>query len=189
MKWTAVAVVACGLTATVLVHRVQAAAPVMSQLGGDLPRHGRILEKLASLGITDEQRDQIKAILREARPKAQPLMKQFVTERRTMRTLLHNGASEAEIRAQATKVASVATDLAVLRSQFAPKVKAVLTPEQQKKAQDMISEFDQKVDAAIERAGSQFENNQRAFFHCGKRQETGDLAKTRARSRSQPPSR
>lgn len=159
MKWTAVAVVACGLAGTMLVHKANAAAPVLAQLGGDSPRHGRILEKLASLGITDEQRDQIKAILRDARPKAEPLVKQFVAERRAMRTLIHNGASEAEIRAQATKVASVATDLAVLRAQVAPKVKAVLTPEQQKKMQDMIGEFDQKVDAAIERAGSQIENN------------------------------
>src|ERR1051326_612777 len=103
MKWTAVAVVACGLAATVLVHKVNAAAPMLAQLGSDFPRHGRILEKLASLGITDAQRDQIRAILRDAKPKAEPLVKEFVTERRAMRTLIHNGASEAEIRPQAAK--------------------------------------------------------------------------------------
>src|SRR5437899_2761915 len=85
MKWTTVAVVACGLTATVLVHKVHAAAPILAQLGGQFPAHGRILEKLASLGISDDQRTKIHAILADAKPKAEPLVKQLVSERRVMR--------------------------------------------------------------------------------------------------------
>ncbi|HEY6229513.1 MAG TPA: hypothetical protein VI282_20500, partial [Verrucomicrobiae bacterium] len=69
------------------------------------------------------------------------------------RLLILNGASEAEIRAQAAKVASVATDLAVLRAQVVPKLRGLLTPEQQKKVQDMIAAFDQQVDGAIQNAG------------------------------------
>jgi Spy/CpxP family protein refolding chaperone len=143
MKWTVVAAVACGLTATVLVQKARA----------EFPRHGRLLEKLASLGISDEQRDQIHAILREAKPKAEPLVKQFVTERRALRKLVLNGASEAEIRAQVAKVAKAGGDLAVLKSQTAPKIREVLTPEQREKVNEMISEFDDRVDSFIEHLG------------------------------------
>jgi Spy/CpxP family protein refolding chaperone len=143
MKWTVVAAVACGLTATVLVQKARA----------EFPRHGRLLEKLASLGISDEQRDKIHAILREAKPKAEPLVKQFVTERRALRTLVLNGAGEDEIRAQVAKVAKTAGDLAVLKSQTAPKIREVLTPEQREKVQEMISEFDERVDGFIEHLG------------------------------------
>jgi Spy/CpxP family protein refolding chaperone len=112
-----------------------------------------LLEKLASLGISDEQRDKIHAILREAKPKAEPLVKQFVTERRALRTLVLNGAGEDEIRAQVAKVAKTAGDLAVLKSQTAPKIREVLTPEQREKVQEMISEFDERVDGFIEHLG------------------------------------
>lgn len=148
MKWMAVAVVACGLTATVLVQQARA----------EFPRHGRLLERLASLGITDEQRDQIHAILREAKPKAEPLVKQMVAERRALRGLILNGAPEKDIRAQVTKLAQVGGDLAVLKSQTAPKIREVLTPEQREKVQGMISEFDGRVDSFLEHAGQRIES-------------------------------
>jgi len=147
MKWTAVAVLACGLTATVLAQKARA----------EYPRHGRLLEKLASLGISDEQRDEIRAILSEARPKAQPLVKQFVAERRAMRELVLNGASEKEIRVQVQKLARIGGDLAVLKAQTAPKIREVLTPEQREQLQEMIAEFDQRVDSFLERAGEPIE--------------------------------
>ena len=157
MKWTAVCAVACGLTATTLVVKAHAAAPPGGLLGGEFPAHGRFLERLASLGITEDQRDKIRAILREAQPKAQPLVKQFVMEKRAMRSLVLKGASETEIRAQAAKVAAVGTDLAVLKAQVAPQIRAVLTPEQQKKVEAMIEEFDGRVDTIVDRVGQHLE--------------------------------
>ncbi len=152
MKWAAVVVAACGLAAPVLVHKAQAdpAAAAPTQSGA---MRGRILEKLAGLGLTEDQRSQIRAILQDAKPKAQPLVKQFVTERRALRALIQNGANETEVRAQAAKVASVGADLAVLRAQVVPKIRAVLTPEQRQKAAEMRAEFDHRVDAAVQDAG------------------------------------
>ncbi len=149
MKWAAVAAVVCGLTGGLLIHRAQAAAALQPQGSGGFPHRGRLLEKLASLGITDQQRDQIRSILQEARPKAEPLMKQLVAERRALRSLILNGASEVDVRAQAAKVAKAGADLAVLRAQVAPKIREVLTPEQRQKLQEMLKEMDSRVDTAI----------------------------------------
>lgn len=117
-------------------------------------RQGRLVATLADLGITEEQRAQIKAILADVKPQAEPLIKQLVTERRALRGLIQKGASETEIRARASRVAAVATDLAVLRARTAPQIRAVLTPEQRSKLQERWAEWDRRVDAFLERLGN-----------------------------------
>ena len=51
------------------------------------PAKGRFKKQLAQLGVTDDQKAQVKAILRKYQPTAGPLIQQVVTERRALRDL------------------------------------------------------------------------------------------------------
>lgn len=147
MKWTAAGVAAVVLTAGFCAHRADAQGLFRG-------RHGKAFERISSLGITPEQWEKIHAIVEEAKPKAEPLVKQFVTERRAMRELVLNGGSESDIRAQAEKLARTGGDLAVLKSQVVPQIRAVLTTEQQDRIKDMVGEFDARVDLFLDHLGS-----------------------------------
>lgn len=147
MKWTAMGGAVVVLSAGMFAH------PARAQ-GLFRERHGRMFERISDLGITAEQWEKIHAIVDEAKPKAEPLVKQFVTERRALRELVLNGGSERDIRAQAEKLARTGGDLAVLKSQVVPPIRAVLTPEQQDKIKDMVGEFDARVDLFLDHLGS-----------------------------------
>ena len=100
---------------------------------GDRPLRGRWAEKLALLGVTEQQRDHIRGIVREHRPGLEPLVKQYVAERRALRDAIHGETvDEKAIRAQASKVAKAGADLALARAKVAHEVRAVLTPEDRK---------------------------------------------------------
>jgi Spy/CpxP family protein refolding chaperone len=111
-----------------------------------------LLEKVAELGMTDAQKTQIHAILRDSQPNLQPLIKQYVEERRALRRTIHTTpADEAAIRAQATRVAQLESDLEVKRAYVAERICALLTPEQITKLKEPARGVDATVDAAIER--------------------------------------
>jgi Spy/CpxP family protein refolding chaperone len=109
--------------------------------------HAFLTEKLATLGVTDAQKAEVKAILRKHQPTAGPLLKQFVAERRALRDLVHAGTvDEKAIRKQAAKVTTVGADLAVERAHVAHEIRAVLTPEQTEKLQSMRDDVDERID-------------------------------------------
>jgi Spy/CpxP family protein refolding chaperone len=88
-------------------------------------RYG-ILGKLAELGLTEGQKTQIHAILREAQPGFQPLVKQYVQERRAWRAAVHaTPANEAAIRAQASRVGQLEADFAVKRAHLGEQIRTV----------------------------------------------------------------
>lgn len=116
------------------------------------PAKGRFRKQLAQFGVTDEQKAQVKAILRKYQPIAGPLIQQVVTERRALRdTIRAETIDETAIRAQAAKVASVEADLAVQRAHVAHDIRAVLTPEQLQKLKDMQLTVDVRVDSLLHR--------------------------------------
>jgi periplasmic protein CpxP/Spy len=111
-----------------------------------------LLGKVAGLGVNDSQKHQIHAILREARPALQPLLTQYVQERRILRKTIHTApVNEPAIRAQAARVAQVEADLAVKRAQVSERVRAALTPEQVEKLKQLAQTMDANVDAMLER--------------------------------------
>ena len=113
-----------------------------------------IFSQLASLDITNEQRDNIHAILRKHQPEIEPLIKQFVTERRVLRDLVLSDISdEAAIRVQTARVAATQTDLAVHVARLSKEVRAELKPEQLNKLAEMKKKLDSHIDEAIERIG------------------------------------
>jgi Spy/CpxP family protein refolding chaperone len=116
--------------------------------------HGRrfFCERFTELGVTNEQKAEVKAILHKHQPTAEPLLKRFVTERRTLRDLIHAGAvDEKAIRDQAAKVAAVGADLAVERAHVAHEIRAVLAPEQIDKLKDMRVDIDARIGRGLDR--------------------------------------
>jgi len=117
-----------------------------------VPAKGRFKKQLAQLGATDEQKAQVKAILRKYQPTAGPLIQEVVTERRALRDAIRaETIDETAIRAQAAKVASLEADLAVQRAHVAHDIRAVLTPEQLQKLKDMQINVDARVDGFLHR--------------------------------------
>src|SRR5947207_1200767 len=109
---TTVAVVAV-ISASAFSYKAYATT-VGSQSG-----RGFFLEKLTELGVTDAQKSQVRAVLRQHLPTAGPLVKSLVTERRALRdTIRADQINESAIRAQAAKVASIEADLAVERARI-----------------------------------------------------------------------
>lgn len=117
----------------------------------NLPRL-HFMEKLSQLGVTDAQKEQIHAILHKYQPATEPLIKQFVAERRALRDLVHaETIDEKAIRDQVAKVAGVGADLAVQRAHVAHEIRSVLTPEQIKKLGEMREDIDAHIDHFIDR--------------------------------------
>ncbi|MGO9243625.1 MAG: Spy/CpxP family protein refolding chaperone [Verrucomicrobiia bacterium] len=113
--------------------------------------NGRFGRRLAQLGLSDQQKAQVKSILRSYQPTVGPLVKEVVTERRALRdTIRAQTIDETAIRAEAAKVASLETDLAVQRAHVAHDIRAVLTPEQIHKLKNMQMDADARFDGFLQ---------------------------------------
>lgn len=121
--------------------------------GPPFPRgHGLWAERLAELGVTEEQKARVREILRKHQPTAQPLIRQFVQERRALRDLIHaSPVDEAAIRKQTATVADIGADLAVLRAQVAADLRGVLTPEQVEQLHELKEDIDARIDSFLDR--------------------------------------
>ena len=116
---------------------------------------GRFARRLAQLGLTDQQKAQVKTILRGYQPTVGPLIKEVVTERRALRdTIRAETIDETAIRAQAAKVAALDSDLAVQRAHVAHDIRAVLTPDQLQKLKDMQIDADARIDGVLHRVAN-----------------------------------
>ena len=116
-----------------------------------------LLSKLAALGVTDQQQDQVQTILRKHQPQLQPMIQQAVTEHRALRDLIRSGmVDEGAIRAQAAKAAAVDAELAVARAHIAAEVRQALTTEQIAKLKEMQAGVDARVDGVLERIAGYF---------------------------------
>lgn len=110
--------------------------------------------KLAELGITEQQKEQIKTVMLTNAPAVKPLIQQFVQERRALTDLVTaTPVNEAAIRAQVAKVAAVGADLAVKHAHIAEQIRPILTPEQIQKLRDMRIDVESHIDAMIQHVG------------------------------------
>jgi len=116
---------------------------------------GRFARKLAQLGVTADQKAEVKTILRKYQPTVGPLIKEVVTERRALRDIIHAPTiDETAIRAQAAKVASLEADLAVQRAHVSHDIRAVLTPDQLEKLKEMQIDVDARIDGFLHRVAN-----------------------------------
>ncbi len=99
------------------------------------------------LDLTKQQKQEIRGIFKENRPKFQPIMDKYLAERRDMRALVQAGKiDEPAIRQQATKLASTEADLAIQRAKMSSQIRAVLTPAQLEKFKALQAERDRRID-------------------------------------------
>jgi Spy/CpxP family protein refolding chaperone len=116
---------------------------------------GRFELRLKQLGVTPDQKAEVKTILRKYQPTVGPLIKQVVTERRALRDTIHAATiDETAIRAQAAKVASLESDLAVQRAHVSHDIRAVLTPDQLQKVKKMEVDVDARIDGFLYRVAN-----------------------------------
>jgi protein CpxP len=119
---------------------------------GPHPFRQLLLGKIGGLGVSDSQKQQIHAVLREFRPALQPLVAQYVQERRALRKAIHTApVNEQAIRAQAARVAQIEADLDVKRAYLSERIRAVLTPQQIEKLKDLAGAADAQIDAMLDR--------------------------------------
>ncbi|MBI4579273.1 MAG: Spy/CpxP family protein refolding chaperone [Planctomycetes bacterium] len=99
----------------------------------NLIRNGvrRLVALRAELNLTEDQRGQIKEIVRGHKDEIVPAVKDLAAKRRALRdTVLAEEPTEEAIRAAATELGKSIGDAAVLASKVAGEVKPVLTDEQ-----------------------------------------------------------
>ncbi len=120
------------------------ARPLRMLLSGQV---GRLLELRSELGVTSEQREQIRGIVQSHRQEIAAVAKPIVAKRRALReaTLAAN-PDEAAIRAAAGDLGKAIGDAAVLASKVKPEVFKVLTPEQHKKVEAFRADSESAVD-------------------------------------------
>ena len=117
-------------------------------------------ERLAELGISAAQKQQIKSVLRQHQPTVEPMVHQLVAERRKLRdTIRADQIGEKAIRAQAAAVAGIEADLAVQRAQIVHELKPVLTADQIAKLRNMQADFDERMDGFLARVANRIAND------------------------------
>ena len=108
---------------------------------------GRLMVLKADLAMTDEQRDQLRGILKNHRDELVPVIKQVAGKREALReAVLAETPNEESIRGDAAELGKAIGDAAVVFSRVAGQAKTVLTADQLAK----ISEFRQDRAARLE---------------------------------------
>ena len=105
--------------------------------GGPDGMMGVIMQKL---DLTDEQREKIETIIDENHAKASAARRAVEKARRGLEEAAASDANEAAIRKAATALGNALGDEAVLKARTMKEIKAVLTPEQIKKLDEIKAE-------------------------------------------------
>lgn len=100
---------------------------------------------LAQLGLTEQQKAQVKEILQSQKEPFKAIQTQIAPARRALADAIESG-EEAAIRDAAAKLATSQADAAVLAAKVRSKVLGVLTPEQKQKAQELKGRARQRVE-------------------------------------------
>ena len=97
---------------------------------------------LHELGLTDEQKTQIKGILRSHRQEFRGSVERLRTAHEAVRQLSRQDAiDEDAIREKVREATGPLGDLAVLHARVRREIGAVLTPEQRQKAESLLEQF------------------------------------------------
>lgn len=105
-----------------------------------MARHdGKHMEFMGrKLGLSDDQKAQVKQIFAAEKAAAEPLHKALAEGRQKLRQLAKaQPFDEAAFRAQATALEPTRIDMMVLRAKTHSQIQAILTPEQREKAEKL----------------------------------------------------
>lgn len=135
-------------------HGMQGGRDMMGgpgMMGGPLGMLGR---ELRGLGVTDEQRQQIRVKMDAHKAEFEAIGKRMIEARAALDQAITAEGVEVNvdaIRKAATAVGTVEADAAVLRAQVRQEVFSVLTPEQKQKAKDLRAQREQRMKEGRER--------------------------------------
>ena len=105
----------------------------------------------SSLNLTDAQKEQVKAILKEEQPRLEPLVDQMIRAGRALfQAVTAPTLNERAVRTAADAAGKVAGDLAAVEKACAgSRLRGVLTPEQQSKLDDAIRRAGERVETRV----------------------------------------
>jgi Spy/CpxP family protein refolding chaperone len=127
--------------------------PALAGFHGSSWGGGPMKKMIAALGLSEDQKLQIKEIIKAHKPALQPLRNQFIMERRALRDLIQSESwSEDAIKAQVEKVSTIAAELAVQRAQIYREVRPILTVEQIQKFMELQKARDLRMDEFLSRS-------------------------------------
>jgi Spy/CpxP family protein refolding chaperone len=145
-------VASAALVAAVVIAPVS--APAFMGEDGPAPVGGGIKRITKELQMTPQQQQQLKDIFARNRPQGEPLRKQFMDERRALRSLIQTDTiDEPAIRAQVARLAAVEADMAVHHAHVSKEIRAILTPEQIAKAKELQEQRDKRMEERPAKAG------------------------------------
>ena len=132
------------IAAVILAVAAGLAVTVFAQ-GPGHGRHGWMLNRMTKeLNLTDAQQAQIKSIMQAEHAKIQPLMQQLHQNKQAQDAGLTANFDETKARTAAAGQAQILTDLMVEKQRTKSQIYAVLTPEQQQKALQLMQQRQQK---------------------------------------------
>ena len=100
--------------------------------------HHRHFGLWKKLNLTEAQRNQIKTIMSEERPKMKPLFQQLKAGREQLNALITSGPfDEAKVQSIAKGQEATLADMIVARERMKSRIYAVLTPEQRARAEKL----------------------------------------------------
>jgi periplasmic protein CpxP/Spy len=104
------------------------------------------------LGLSDQQMNAIRAVVKKNLPQLQTMTNQIIAERRTLKSLIRaESVNEPAIRAQVGKLAALEADACVKRAFIGQEIRTILTPEQLKKAEVLRQYKERIIDRHIAR--------------------------------------
>jgi Spy/CpxP family protein refolding chaperone len=111
----------------------------MPPRGHDHDGHGGpMMHLLSQLDLSDAQKTQVQGILEDEHPKLAPLMEAGMKAHHALEQAIHAPIfDENAIRAAATQAGIAEADLAVEKGRMVSRIRAVLTPEQQKQMETL----------------------------------------------------
>jgi len=102
------------------------------------------------LGLTDNQRAELKALVKDHRAEIQPVIKTVMAKKRALQELvLGDNADPAAIRQASADLGNAIAEAAVLGSSLAQQAKTILTPEQLARVREMMQNRQNAFDKSV----------------------------------------
>ena len=141
---------AAGLLAAGAAVAVPAHLSHRGGMFGELGFGGGIGRALASLELTDDQKTQVKGILKDEGPKVEPLVDEMVRTKKALFEAVHSRTfDEKAVRAAASDSARAAAELAVERARLVSRFRGILTDEQQDRLESMRRRFEERLEKRV----------------------------------------
>jgi Spy/CpxP family protein refolding chaperone len=138
--------------ATTLGTGKWAQTPLGKMISGNF---GRLLTLRSELDLTDEQRQQVRTVIKSHRSEILTTVKSVRDARTQLRDIvMKEDVSETDIRSAADNLGKAIADASVQRAKLRQEIVPIFTAEQQKQVRDFLAENDAAVDKFLTQAAT-----------------------------------